>query len=161
MWNAWAYTWRQKQRSTVESYISRTGECLDSWNVSLSHCNTITLCIAKYLGVLVWGIRKDLDAVCSHYLRATTIQGLLLFEGGYYSRVVTIWEWLILEGGYYLRVATGYYSRVATNQEWLILEGGYYLRVASIWGRLLFEGSYYLRVATIWGRRFFRWESGR
>ena len=53
----------------------------------------------------------------------TTIQGRLLFEGGYYLR-------RLLLGSYYSRrllFEDGYYLRVATIRGWLLFEGGYYL----------------------------------
>ena len=44
--------------------------------------------------------------LCGYYLRAATIQGRRLFEGGDYSRVTTIWGRRLFEGGGYSRVMT-------------------------------------------------------
>ena len=53
----------------------------------------------------------------AHFYVAT-IQGWLLFEGGYHSKVAIIRGWLPFKGGYY--------SRVATIQGWLLFEGSIY-----------------------------------
>ena len=79
---------------------------------------------------------------------AASIQGRLLFKGGFYSKAASIQGRLLFKGCFY--------SRAASIQGRLLFKGCFYSRPASIQGRLLFKGGFYSRPASIQGRLLFK-----